>query len=124
MTRPCLSPEATIAVAEDHRKHGLRIAGDRHIVLELGHVPLEHFVCVGEGAGVLGLPHSVTRFNHAIEPATAPWVLGAAKAGASAVDVLARKLFEPHAVKWLRPAAEHHRKIARKIGRLEFAALL
>src|SRR5947209_4595526 len=42
-----------LVVAEDHRQRRLLVTGHGHVVLQLGHVALEHFFGLRKGTGVL-----------------------------------------------------------------------
>ena len=70
-----------LVVAEDHGEDRPLGTGDRHIVLELGHVALEHFIGLGKGAGVLGFPNGAARLNQPIKRAPPPVVPGGSEGG-------------------------------------------
>src|SRR5690349_4858767 len=53
-----------LVIAEDDREDRALRAGDRHVVLELGHVALEDLVALRKGTGVLGLPHRARALDH------------------------------------------------------------
>src|SRR4029078_2092837 len=88
------------------------------------HIALEHFVALGKGIGVLGLPHRTRALDQAVERAAAPAVPRTGEALANPPHLLVRELLEPLPVEGLGPAAEHHRQRARQVLGLGFAALL
>ena len=102
-------------IAEDHREHRPLCSCHRHIVLQLGHIALEHFFRLGKGAGVLGLPHRAARLDHAIKRAAPPV---RSRTGdtlpPTLLDPLTRQPLEPLAVEGLGPAPEHDREDRRQ----------
>jgi hypothetical protein len=78
-----------LVVAEDDREDRPLDAGDRHIVLELGHVALEHLIGLRKGAGVLRFPNGAAVLNQPIERAPPPVMAGARDGRGNIGDSLA-----------------------------------
>ena len=113
-----------LVIAEDHREARLLVTGHRQVMLELGHVALQHFLGLGKGAGVLGFPNGARGFDHPVQGRSSPLVDTAGPDLAMVRDAPARQLLEPQPVERLGPAAEHHWQKVGEISWRFLAALL